>query len=226
MTFRLSRLLAASALAACCVSLAGCATVPAADTALSLEVSKDCGERPRCHATLGTALQAAAAEPAARPVRIAVGPGNFNERVVAERSNLSITGAGRDRTRLHHDLVAEHAVAMHRDRWGTAGSATLTITGSDVAIADLTVENDFDYLANDALPSGDPRKIGNSQGIIFDSALLQLARLQVGDEVNVEVHAGGTITITPLVSMPPKEDVSALIKDTMKQYARTMKRLA
>ena len=34
-------------------------------------------------------------------------------------------------------------------------------------------------------------KIGNSQGIIFDSALLQLARLKVGDEVNVEVHRGG-----------------------------------
>lgn len=41
-------------------------------------------------------------------------------------------------------------------------------------------------------------KIGNSQGIIFDSALLQLARLKVGDEVNVEVHPGGTITIAPM----------------------------
>lgn len=41
-------------------------------------------------------------------------------------------------------------------------------------------------------------KIGNSQGIIFDSALLQLARLKVGDEVNVEVHSGGTISITPM----------------------------
>ena len=41
-------------------------------------------------------------------------------------------------------------------------------------------------------------KIGDSQGIIFDSALLQLARLKVGDEVNVEVHAGGTITIAPM----------------------------
>jgi antitoxin component of MazEF toxin-antitoxin module len=69
-------------------------------------------------------------------------------------------------------------------------------------------------------------KIGNSQGIIFDSALLQLARLKVGDEVNVEVHAGGTITIAPIISMPPAEDVSALIKDTMNQYACTMKRLA
>lgn len=41
-------------------------------------------------------------------------------------------------------------------------------------------------------------KIGNSQGIIFDSALLQLAHLKVGDEVNVEVHPGGALSITPM----------------------------
>ncbi len=41
-------------------------------------------------------------------------------------------------------------------------------------------------------------KIGNSQGIIFDSALLQLARLKVGDQVNIQVHSGGTITLTPM----------------------------
>ena len=43
-------------------------------------------------------------------------------------------------------------------------------------------------------------KIGNSHGIIFDSALLQIARLNPGDEVNVEIHSSGTITITPLNS--------------------------
>ena len=69
-------------------------------------------------------------------------------------------------------------------------------------------------------------KVGNSQGIIFDSALLQLARLKVGDQVNVEIHPGGTITIAPISSIPPREEVSALIKSTMKKYARTMKRLA
>jgi antitoxin component of MazEF toxin-antitoxin module len=41
-------------------------------------------------------------------------------------------------------------------------------------------------------------KIGNSHGLIFDSTLLQLARMKPGDEVNVEVHPGGTITIAPL----------------------------
>lgn len=69
-------------------------------------------------------------------------------------------------------------------------------------------------------------KIGNSQGIIFDSALLQLAHLKVGDQVNVEVHPGGTITIAPLSALPPKEEVTTLIRDTMKRYARTMKKLA
>ncbi|MCX8497298.1 MAG: hypothetical protein ORN51_14040 [Akkermansiaceae bacterium] len=42
-------------------------------------------------------------------------------------------------------------------------------------------------------------KISNSHGIIFDSTLLQLARMKPRDEVNVEVHPGGTITITPLI---------------------------
>jgi len=69
-------------------------------------------------------------------------------------------------------------------------------------------------------------KIGNSQGIIFDSALLQRARLKVGDEVNAEVHRGGTITIAPIAPIPPREAITSLIKETMKQYSRTMKRLA
>ena len=41
-------------------------------------------------------------------------------------------------------------------------------------------------------------KIGNSQGIMFDAALMEHARLKVGDLVNVELHQGGTITLTPL----------------------------
>lgn len=69
-------------------------------------------------------------------------------------------------------------------------------------------------------------KIGNSHGIIFDSALLEMARLKPGDQVNVEVHSGGTITLTPLRAQPSREEVSKTIKATMKDYARTMKKLA
>lgn len=41
-------------------------------------------------------------------------------------------------------------------------------------------------------------KIGNSHGIIFDSAIMELARLKTGDEVNLEIHSGGGITLQPL----------------------------
>jgi antitoxin component of MazEF toxin-antitoxin module len=69
-------------------------------------------------------------------------------------------------------------------------------------------------------------KVGNSQGLIFDAGLLDLAHLKAGDQVNVEVHAGGTITLTPLRPRPSREEVSKVIKSTMKDYARTMKKLA
>ena len=69
-------------------------------------------------------------------------------------------------------------------------------------------------------------RIGNSQGLIFDAALLDLARLKAGDQVNVEVHEGGTITLTPIRERPSRAEISGVIKKTMKDYARTMKKLA
>ena len=69
-------------------------------------------------------------------------------------------------------------------------------------------------------------KIGNSQGLVFDAALMELAHLKAGDQVNLEIHEGGTITITPLRPKPSSDEVSRVIKATMKDYARTMKKLA
>jgi antitoxin component of MazEF toxin-antitoxin module len=69
-------------------------------------------------------------------------------------------------------------------------------------------------------------KIGNSHGLMFDAALMDLARLKAGDQVNVEIHEGGTITITPLRPKPTRSEVSRVIKSTVKSYAGTMKKLA
>ncbi|MDD5260943.1 MAG: hypothetical protein PHD76_03755 [Methylacidiphilales bacterium] len=69
-------------------------------------------------------------------------------------------------------------------------------------------------------------RIGNSQGLIFDAALMELAHLKPGDEINVEIHEGGTITLTPLRPRTSAAKVSGVIKATMKDYARTMKKLA
>lgn len=69
-------------------------------------------------------------------------------------------------------------------------------------------------------------KVGNSQGLIFDATLLEMAHLRIGDEVNVEVHEGGTITVTPIRTKPAPGEVSRVVRKTMKDYARTMKKLA
>ena len=55
---------------------------------------------------------------------------------------------------------------------------------------------------------------------------MEMAHLKAGDQVNVEVHEGGTITLTPLHPKPSRDEVTRVIKATMKDYARTMKRLA
>lgn len=55
---------------------------------------------------------------------------------------------------------------------------------------------------------------------------MDLAHLKAGDEVNVEVHVGGTITLTPLRPRPSPAVVSQLIQSILKDSARTMTKLA
>ena len=58
------------------------------------------------------------------------------------------------------------------------------------------------------------------------AALLEMAHLKTGDELNIKVHEGGTITLTPIRPRHAPEKVSAEIVSVMKDYARTMRRLA
>ena len=69
-------------------------------------------------------------------------------------------------------------------------------------------------------------KVGNSQGIVFDEALMEMAHLNVGDELNVEIHDGGTITLTPISSHPSDKEIKKAIESTMEDYSGTLKRLS
>lgn len=69
-------------------------------------------------------------------------------------------------------------------------------------------------------------KIGNSQGIMLDAALMDLAHLKVGDQVNLTVHEGGAIYLTPMRPQPSPQEVTAAIRKTVKDYRQTLSRLA
>jgi antitoxin component of MazEF toxin-antitoxin module len=69
-------------------------------------------------------------------------------------------------------------------------------------------------------------KIGNSYGIIFDATLMDLAHLKRGDQLNVEVHEGGVITLTPLRhSIKPKKAAATAVR-LIRKNAELFRRLA
>lgn len=69
-------------------------------------------------------------------------------------------------------------------------------------------------------------KIGNSQGIIFDAALMDLARVKVGDQMTVTVHSGGSIVLTPVRPAIEADEAAAASRRLIKKNAALFKRLA
>jgi antitoxin component of MazEF toxin-antitoxin module len=69
-------------------------------------------------------------------------------------------------------------------------------------------------------------KIGNSQGIIFDAALMDLAHLKVGDQVNVTMHEGGAIVLTPIRPVISPEDAASTAKRLIQKNSELFRRLS
>lgn len=69
-------------------------------------------------------------------------------------------------------------------------------------------------------------KIGNSQGLMFDAALMDLARLKVGDEISITIHEGGSIVLTPLRPVIGPEQAAATAKRLIQKNADLFRRLS
>jgi antitoxin component of MazEF toxin-antitoxin module len=69
-------------------------------------------------------------------------------------------------------------------------------------------------------------RVGNSQGIIFDAALMDLARIKVGDKVNVTVHASGSIVLTPIHPAIDSDTAATTARRLIKKNAALFKRLS
>ena len=69
-------------------------------------------------------------------------------------------------------------------------------------------------------------RVGNSQGLIFDSALRELTGLKAGDEVNVTVHEGGAIVIAPMRPAIDAGDARDRARKLIRRNSALFKRLA
>jgi antitoxin component of MazEF toxin-antitoxin module len=69
-------------------------------------------------------------------------------------------------------------------------------------------------------------KIGNSQGLMFDSALMDLARIKVGDQVTVSLHEGGSIVLTPVRPVIKPDQAATTARRLIKKNSELFRRLA
>ena len=129
---------------------------------------------------------------------VVIAPGTYNERVVITQPGIRLIGAGEDKTRIAFMRYAGQSVSPGSDEtWGTFRSAVVEIMAPDVSVFDLTIENTFDYLADDALPKDDPRRIYGAQAVALkiagqaDRTLLQRVSL-LGYQDTLYADAGRT----------------------------------
>ena len=69
-------------------------------------------------------------------------------------------------------------------------------------------------------------KVGNSHGVIFDSALMDLARVKAGDQLSVTVHEGGSIVLTPIRPTLDPAKAAAIAKRLIHKNSDLFKRLS
>lgn len=123
------------------------------------------GDAPDAYSTIQAALDAAPTNEAVR-YRILIKAGHYKEKLNITRANIEIRGEGATSTIIHFDAYSGQARNYREDNWGTPGSATVSISTTDVHIADLTIENTFDFLTNDGKKARkDPTAIADSQAV-------------------------------------------------------------
>lgn len=69
-------------------------------------------------------------------------------------------------------------------------------------------------------------RVGNSQGIIFDAALMELTHLKLGDQVIVTVHHGGTIVLTPVRPVIEPKRAASTARRLIRKNSALFRRLA
>jgi pectinesterase len=173
------------------LSLASCVN----QTKLPYEAIVDANAKPShyIHKTLASAISSAPID-ATQPYRILLRPGNYYEKLTIEKPYIQLIGSDKNTTRIYYDAYAGQAYAEGKT-WGTPGSATLTIKAENILLENITIENTFNYLANDALANDDPERITNAQAVALfidkgsDKILIKNSRL-LGYQDTLFINSG------------------------------------
>jgi pectinesterase len=143
--------------------------------------------------SVAAAIAAAPAD-AARPYRIRVARGRWQEKLVVDKPRIHLIGDDRAATVISHDTAAGQLDPEGKP-WGTWGCATLIVRAPDFAATNLTIENAFDYVGNLLQPKLEPIGPNGPQAVALmlargsDRALLEQCEIR-GHQDTLFVDAG------------------------------------
>lgn len=122
-----------------------------------------------------TAAVAAAPEHGREPFVIYLPEGRYEEKVLISKPNVHLIGAGRDTTVITYGdyagMPAPGAEPGSGEKMGTFATATLTVEATDFRVENLTIENSFDFLGQDALPKDHTDKVNGTQAVALETGL-------------------------------------------------------
>jgi pectinesterase len=98
------------------------------------------------------------------PHIILIKRGRYYEKLVLDKSFVTLIGQDRDKTILTFDTASD-TKKPDGTTFGTFESASVSVLASNVRIENLTIENGFDYPANAAKASADPTRFANPQAV-------------------------------------------------------------
>lgn len=149
------------------------------------------------HSSLVAALEDAPSD--GRRFRILLGRGRWEEKITLTRANVELVGEDRKAS------VVASSVFAGQDKpgggkWGTFGSASLTIEASDFTARNLTVENGFDYPAHRRSGGGEgAQAVALALGNAADRTLIEDVDI-VGYQDSFYLRAGRALVRRALVT--------------------------
>ena len=123
----------------------------------------------KTYQTVAGALQDAPGD-GHKPYVILIKNGRYYEKLTIAKPFITLIGESRDKTILTFD-AASGTKKPDGTTYGTSGSASVTVSASNFAAENLTIENGFDYPSNFAKAADDPAKLADPQAVALKTEL-------------------------------------------------------
>ncbi|HEX5125708.1 MAG TPA: pectinesterase family protein [Rhodocyclaceae bacterium] len=139
------------------------------------------------------------------PYLISIRNGRYYEKIVITKPFIALAGEDRDKTILTFDAYSGLAKPGGSGTWGTFACATLIVRATDFSAENMTIENGYDYPANDVKDKSDPTYTNDPQAVALmtdtgsDRALFRNVKV-TGYQDTLFTNVGRTYFVKSLVS--------------------------